>query len=75
MPQISLYIDNDTLQKVEKAAKKDHLSISKWVGIKIKNAITDEYPTDFFDLFGAMNDTSFTIEKQSFTQDSRREIL
>ncbi|HPA63120.1 MAG TPA: toxin-antitoxin system, antitoxin component [Spirochaetota bacterium] len=75
MPQISLYIDSDTLKKVEKAATREHLSISKWVGNKIKSAITDEYPNGYFDLFGAMNDKSFKIDELSFIQDSKREML
>ena len=39
MPQISLYVDKEMLEKVEKAASDEHISISKWVGKKIKNAI------------------------------------
>jgi hypothetical protein len=36
MPQISLYIDKVTLAKIVKAAAKEHISISKWVGKNIK---------------------------------------
>ena len=39
MPQISLYIDKDTLTKIEKAAAKERISISKWVGKNIKKEI------------------------------------
>ena len=75
MPQISLYIDNDTLKKIEKAADQEHISISKWVGNRIKNSINNEYPTGYFNLFGSVNDPSFTIDQLSFNQDSKRESL
>ena len=73
MPQISLYIDKDTLEKVEKAAKVEHLSISKWVGLRIQNAINTEYPKNYFNLFGSIEDDSFQIESLSFEDDQKRE--
>ncbi|NQT58328.1 MAG: hypothetical protein HQ557_05040 [Bacteroidetes bacterium] len=39
MPQISLYIDEVTLKKVELAAKLAHLSISKFVAARLKEYI------------------------------------
>lgn len=60
MPQISLYIDNSTMEKVEKAAKAEELSISKWVGQQLKKSLRTNYPADFEDLFGAVNDESFS---------------
>lgn len=60
MPQISLYIDRDTLQKVEQAAQAEELSISKWVGKQLKKSLKTNYPADFEDLFGSIDDESFT---------------
>lgn len=59
MPQISLYIDENTLEKIGEIAKNENLSISKWVGNNIKSLIKNRYPEDFFSLFGAINDDSF----------------
>jgi len=75
MPQISLYIDKDTLSKIEKAAAKERISISKWVGKNIKKVITEDYPQGYFDLFGSISDESFDIKRLSFKQDSKREDL
>ncbi|MBN2771364.1 MAG: hypothetical protein JXR90_11770 [Spirochaetes bacterium] len=75
MPQISLYIDKKTLEKVEKAAQIEHLSISKWVGLRIKRAVDDEYPKNYFDLFGSIEDDSFVINDLSFENDVKRESL
>lgn len=59
MPQISLYIDENTLEKIGEIAKNENLSISKWVENNIKSLIKNRYPEDFFSLFGAINDDSF----------------
>ena len=75
MPQISLYIDKETLTKIEKAAAKERISISKWVGKNIKKVIKEDYPRGYFDLFGSITDESFEIKKVSFEQDSKRESI
>jgi hypothetical protein len=59
MPQISLYIDEKTLEKVENAALKQHVSISKWVADQLRARIEPSYPTGFEKLFGSVKDKSF----------------
>lgn len=76
MPQISLYIDEDTLKKVEKAADAEKTSISKWVGMQLKKSLQTSYPRDFRALFGSIKDESFTIPKrESSDTDIKRESL
>ena len=76
MPQVSLYIDKETLGKIEQLAQKSHTSISKWVGNNLKRLIKDDYPDDFFGLFGAIQDTSFNRpEVLSFDADTKRMSL
>lgn len=76
MPQVSLYIDKDTLIKIEHLAKKNHTSISKWVGNNLKRLIKDDYPDDFFSLFGAITDKTFVRpESLSFSNDVKREVI
>ena len=53
MPQISLYVDDETLKKVGKAAKIENKSISKWVSSKIKTSLNNSWPEDWFNLFGS----------------------
>ncbi|MDR3336292.1 MAG: hypothetical protein LBT16_03710 [Treponema sp.] len=69
MPQISLYIDEDTLQNVEKRAKQENISVSKWVGERIKKSIHDEYPEGFFELFGSLKNTPFERPVQGKFED------
>ena len=75
MPQISLYIDKDTLNNIAKAADREKMSISKWVGKNIKKVIKDDYPKGYFDLFGSIKDDSFEVKPLSFKDDVKRENL
>ncbi len=75
MPQLSLYIDKDTLAKIRRAAARERISISKWVGKNIKKLVSEDYPQGYFDLFGSITDKSFEIKDVSFEQDSKREKL
>ncbi|OHD48456.1 MAG: toxin-antitoxin system, antitoxin component [Spirochaetes bacterium GWF1_41_5] len=73
MPQLSLYIDNTTLSKIEKAAKIDHKSISKWVTNKLKSILNNSWPDNFDALFGSIKDNELpVIKKLSFKADSKR---
>lgn len=76
MPQISLYIDQETLEKIESAAKRQHLSISKWVAEQIRSRIEPVYPAGFEDLFGSVADEELKRpEPIGFKNDSFREDL
>lgn len=76
MPQISLYIDENTLKKVENAALKQHVSISKWVAEQIRTRVDPIYPVNFEDLFGSITDDSFKRpQEMSFALDNKREVI
>jgi len=60
MPQISLYIDESTLRKVEGAAARQHVSISKWVAEQIRAKVEPVFPKNFEGLFGSITDDSFS---------------
>lgn len=76
MPQVSLYIDKTTLSKIEELAQKSKVSLSKWVGNNLKRLIKDDYPEDFFNLYGSINDTSFEKPKELLlNNDSKRETI
>lgn len=76
MPQISLYIDEKTLKKVENVAKRQHTSISKWVADQIRSRVEPTYPANFEALFGSITDeTFFEPEEISFRSDLAREEM
>ncbi len=76
MPQISLYIDAETLKEVETAANSANLSISKFVSRVIKKSLKSEWPENFFQLFGSIHDDSFSVpDAPEFPADLPRELL
>jgi len=73
MPQISLYVDEPTLKKIETAAKRQHVSISKWVSEQLRSRIEPVYPLGFEDLFGSISDKTFIRhDEPPFSLDSPR---
>ncbi|MCL2323879.1 MAG: hypothetical protein FWC47_17455 [Oscillospiraceae bacterium] len=61
MPQLSLYIDDDALQKLEMGAKIKETSISKFVASLIKDYFSNSWPVGFTNLIGSITDETFTI--------------
>ena len=76
MPQLSLYIDEETLRKVEIAAGLESVSISKYVVRKLNETLNSSWPQGYETLFGSIQDESFRIsELLDFAADSQRETL
>lgn len=76
MPQLSLYIDKSTLEKIEQAANIEHTSISKWVSSKLKNILNNSWPKHYFEQFGSIIDSSFKKPEQlPFENETKRETL
>jgi len=76
MPQLSLYLDEKTLSKIEKAAKLENTSISKWVAGKLKKHLENDWPDSYSSLFGSITDESFCAESiDDFDDDTAREEL
>jgi len=64
MAQLSLYFDEPTLKLLEKAAKANNLSVSKWVKSKVLRSLEEEWPDNYFALFGAIDDLSLKRPRQ-----------
>jgi len=76
MPQLTVYIDEETLKKVQIAARNEHNSISKWVKNKLTEALVNTWPKDFFNLFGSLAEEEIERPEQlSMENDAIREIL
>jgi hypothetical protein len=76
MAQLTIYIDDETLAKVEKAARKEKESISAWVKKRLSGALVSEWPKGFFDLCGSLKDTDFSRPPQpDWSLDRKREEL
>ena len=76
MPQLSLYIDEDTLRKIEVSAKMNKISISKFVSTVLKEHLSQNWPDGFGNLFGSISDDSFAIPVElDWSLDDRKESL
>ena len=76
MPQLSLYIDSETIKKLEIAAKIEKTSISKWVNYRLHKYFETEWPPNYFDLFGSIDDKTLKRPSQlKYAKDSKRTNL
>lgn len=76
MPQLSLYIDKNTLKKIEIGAKIEHVSISKYVVRKLNESMSAAWPENYKNMYGIIDDDSFEVERmKDFTNDNRRQSL
>lgn len=57
MAHINVYVDNNTLKKIEHAAHIEHVSLSKWIRMKLDRTCTKGWPKGYFDVFGCLNTT------------------
>lgn len=73
MPQLSLYLTQEQLLKLENEAKTEKMSLSKWVVSKIIDKIEPRYPEGWSDLFGSVKDDSFVRPEQPKLE--TREVL
>lgn len=73
MPQLSLYIDKETLRKIKIAAKLEELSLSKYVVKKLNDVLNNSWPSNFGKLFGSISDETFNEpQKLNFNKDIDR---
>ena len=77
MAQVTLYLDEGTLKRVETAARREHKSLSRWVKERLESALHHAWPEGYFNLFGALKvEGTFRRPKQpAFSEDARRESL
>ena len=76
MPQLSLYIDEETLAEIRTAAKTEKISVSKYVTGKLRDSLHESWPEHYDELFGSIEDDTFTLKRAAeFRDDTSRETL
>lgn len=76
MPQLNVYMDSETLAKVENAAKEEGCSISKWVRKSVQNSLSKGWPQGYFNVFGSLKGMGLKRPEQgSFAHDAPRKKL
>lgn len=76
MPQLSLYLDSTSMEMLRHKAKQKNLSLSQYVNGVLHEADAHNWPPDYWNLYGALEDESFTLPKElSFSDDIPRPKL
>jgi hypothetical protein len=56
MAQISIQLNESTLKALEITASKNHTSVSKWIEDRIHHELKQEWPENYFSLFGSLDE-------------------
>ena len=64
MPQLSLYLDEETHRQVETRARLSNASVSKYVSIILKGHFSHDWPEGFDNVFGSITDDTFHRHSQ-----------
>ena len=76
MPQVSLYLDEETHNAIETRARLSKTSVSKFVATALKSHLSKGWPEGFKDTFGSVSDASFVRqETPDYSADIPREQL
>lgn len=52
MTQLHCYVPEDTASKLQDKAQQAHLSVSKYLALLVKKEVENQWPEDYFQLFG-----------------------
>lgn len=66
MPQVSLYLDEPSMENLREDAAHAEVSLSKYVAQLIQNRRErGEWPQGYWDIYGALKDESFQVPEDS----------
>ncbi|MBN1696241.1 MAG: hypothetical protein JW881_01895 [Spirochaetales bacterium] len=76
MAQLTIYLDNKTIKKIEKTARESNVSVSKWVRDKLELIMENDWPESYFSVFGTLDDNDIDEPKAPHPDDDvKRESL
>jgi hypothetical protein len=74
MPQLSVYLDDDTIAQVKERAKAGNISVSKFFANALDTYMSTQWPEGFETLFGSISDETFERQPDMpFSSDAKRE--
>ena len=74
MAQLTIYIDDETRKRIERAAEQARSSVSQWVKSRLTEALERTWPDNYFELFGALRGSDLERPAQPpFDDDLPRE--
>lgn len=76
MAHITVYLSNDIEHRVRNAAKRQKVTLNKWITEQITKAVKDKLPESFLQAAGAIPDFPSLEEIRSgYGEDAPREAL
>ena len=52
MPQLHCYVPDKLAKRLQENARKEHLSVSKYLALLIAREVENQWPEGYFELFG-----------------------
>jgi hypothetical protein len=56
MAQLTIYIDDDSIKRIEEAAAREKSSVSGWVKKRLVQSLEDQWPAEYLKLLGTLAD-------------------
>lgn len=75
MPQVTLYLDEETKERMWKAARSAGVSQSRWLADLVRRGTAESWPAEVRELAGAWPDFPESEGLRRQGRDSRREKL
>jgi hypothetical protein len=69
MPHLDVYVDARTLKKIRAAARKDRVTLSKWVRRALTRAMTNSWPEGYFEVLGSLAGSDLSRPDQGRFED------
>lgn len=70
MPQLAIYLDDDTTRRLDEEAEKEGISRSAWVRRAVQSRLDGRLPARFFEVLGTWEDSR---EPEEILRDIRAE--
>jgi hypothetical protein len=76
MPQVTIYLDQDTERRARREARAARMSLSRWIATILRERTAGEWPPEVLALFGAWPDFPSLEEiRRGQPPDTTREAL
>ncbi len=73
MSQLTIYLDDESLRKIEAAAAMEKSSLSKWVKARLMQSLEDLWPEIHSSLYGCLSGQDLpNLTPLDFSQDAPR---
>jgi hypothetical protein len=72
MAQLTIYIDDETLRRIEKSSRQEHSSVSSWVRKRLTASLNSGWPAGYFETFSSLKSSGLERPVQISAQSDRK---